>query len=138
MIIDAAVIASFRTWDLAISFRDTTAYPDSVIQYALCEADAETGGRGWGVYQDDCHNFKKRGMFLFAAAWLTTFLPDGVNGEVPGEAQLNVAGKSVGDESISYRVAAMQDAGNDFLTYTSFGQAFYRLRRRAAMGARAV
>jgi hypothetical protein len=53
-------------------------------------------------------------------------------------ARLNVAGKSVGDESIQYRVASMMDAGNDFLTYTTFGQEFYRLRKRAYLGARAV
>jgi hypothetical protein len=139
MIIDANVIAAFRIWPLGgQSFADTTKYPDSLIHYALCEADNETGGAGWGAYQEDCHNFKQRGLFYYAAAWLTTFFPDGIDGAAAGEARLNVASKSVGDESIAYRVAAIMDAGNDFLTYTVYGQAFYRLRKRAGMGARAV
>lgn len=138
MVIDAFTIASFRTWELAVEFRDTTKYPDSLIHYALCEADSETGGRGWGAYQEDCHNFKRKGMFYFAAAWLSSNFPGGADGGVEGEARLNVASKSVGDESISYRVPAMMEVNNDWLTYTVYGQQFYRLRKRAGMGARAV
>lgn len=138
MIIDADVIQSFRTWDLAVAFTDTAKFPDSLVQYALCEADAETGGRGWGAYEDECHNFKRKGMFYFAAAWLESNFPGGVAGGVNGEARLNVASKSVGDESISYRVPAMMEVNNDWLTYTVYGQQFYRLRKRAGMGARAV
>lgn len=138
MVIDQYVIASFRTWELAPKFRDVTAYPDSLVQYALCEADTETGGTGWGTYQEDCHNFKRRGMFYFAAGWLESNFPGGVAGGVEGEARLNVASKSVGDESIAYRVPQMMEVNNDWLTYTVYGQQFYRLRKRAGMGARAV
>ncbi len=138
MIIDADVIQSFRTWDLAASFTDTVKYPDSMVQYALCEADAETGGRGWGAYEDECHNFKRKGMFYFAAAWLQSNFPNGAGGDVNGEARLNVASKSISDESISYRVPSMMEVGNDWLTYTVYGKQFFRLRKRAGMGARAV
>ena len=139
MNIDIDIITDFRTWPLGMNaFGDTTKFPNSLIQYALCEADSETGSRRWGVYQSECHNLKQRGMFYYAAAWLTTFFPDGNDAPVAGEARLNVASKSVGDESIAYRVAAMMDAGNDFLTYTVFGQQFYRLRKRVGMGALAV
>jgi len=138
VIIDAFVIAAFRMSPLGAAFTDTIKYPDSLIQYALCEADTETGGGGWGSYQNDCHNMKQRGMFLYAAGWLTTFYPDGIAGGVSGDARLNVSQKSVGDESITYRVAQMVDAGTDFLTFTAYGQAFFRLRRRAGMGAIAL
>jgi hypothetical protein len=139
MDITADVIQSFRTWDLGGSyFSDTTKYPDSLVQYALCEGDAETGGRGWGAYQDDCHNFKRKGMFYYAAAWLYSNYQNGITGALNGEARLNVASKSVGDESLSYRVPSIMEVGNDWLTWSVFGQQFFRLRKRAGMGARAV
>lgn len=139
MNINESIITDFREWPIGKSaFSDLSQFPDDLIHEALCLADSETGGSGWGAYQAVCGNFKRNGMYYYAAAWLATFFPQGVDGDMAGEARLNTAGKSVGDESISYRVAAMMDAGNDFLTFTVFGQQFYRLRRRAAMGARAV
>ncbi|MBO6199413.1 MAG: DUF4054 domain-containing protein, partial [Psychrobacter sp.] len=53
-------------------------------------------------------------------------------------ARLNLAGKSVGDESITYRITAIQSAEDDFLSLTLYGVQYLRLRRRSAMGARAV
>jgi len=139
MIIDANVIAAFRIWPLGgQSFADPTKFPDSLIQYALCEADTETGGRGWGVYQEDCHNFKQRGLFYYAAHWLSVYYPTGLDSDVNQEARLNVASKSVGDEHVEYRVPAMLEVNNDWLTYTAAGQQFYRLRKRVGMGAVAV
>lgn len=123
------------------TFTDVKRWPDWVIEDALCEAHAETGGSGWGAYGEECDNFKWRGMKYFAAHWLFTNYVDGYDGEtgglmLPGDARLNTQNKSVGDESIGYRVAEMTDAGSDWLTYSNFGQQFYRLRRRAGMGAR--
>lgn len=138
MIIDAYVIAAFRISPYGHAFADTTKYPDSLAQYALCEADTETGSPRWGAYQEDCHNLKQRGMFLYAAAWLGSNYADGIDGAPDLEARLNVASKSVGDESISYRVPAMLEVNNDWLTYTAAGQQFYRLRKRVGMGAVAV
>lgn len=78
-------------------------------------------------------------MFNYAAAYLySVYGPEGSQAAPAGEARLNVAAKSVGDESIQYRVSAMMDAGNDFLTYTIWGQEFYRLRKFAYTGARAL
>lgn len=120
-------------------FEDLTKWPDETVELALCEADTETGGRGWGAYQDICQNFKRRGMFYFAAAWLSSNYGDGgVTNGIASEARLNVASKSIGDESIAYRVPAMMDVGNDWLTFTVYGQQFKRLKTRAGMGARAV
>lgn len=139
MDITPAIITSFRT-DLRFkAFSDTTKWPDALITDALFEGDAETGSNRWGDYQDEGHNFKRRGMFYFAAHWLATnYGTAGVTVDPASEARLNVASKGVGDESISYRVPKMMDVGDDWLTYTVYGQQFYRLRRRAGMGAIAL
>lgn len=133
------LIASFR--DAMKAFTDVTKWPDDIIEDALCEADAETGGKCWGAFVDECRNFKRRGMFYFAAHWLaTTYLSQDASdpSNIPPNARLNVASKSVGDESISYRVAEMQETGDDWLSLTNYGVQYIRLRKRACMGALAV
>lgn len=138
MKITPEVIADFRSYFNG-EFSDTQKWNEDLLHDVLCQADAETGGRGWGSFKlDDCHNFKRRGMYHYAAAYLTNLYGDDPANGISSEAHLNTAGKSVGDESIQYRVAAMMDAGNDFLTYTVYGQEFYRLRRRAYLGARSL
>lgn len=137
MQITPAIVADFRE-AFNGQFGDASKWSDDVITDVLCEADAETGGSGWGAFELDCNNFKRRGMYLFAAHWLTFFYGDNPANGVGGIARLNTQSKQVGDESISYRVASMMDAGNDALTYTVYGQQFYRLRRRAGMGARVI
>ena len=137
MKITPEIIADFRS-EFGSTFTDSAKWGDDVLYWALCRADSETGGSVWGAYRlGECHNFKRRGMYLFAAAALVNFFGDDPSGPVAGQARLNTAGKSVGDESTQYRVAAMMDAGDDFLTYSVFGQEFYRIRR-GTMGARAV
>lgn len=139
MIIDIDVITDFRIWPLGMqAFADTTKFPDSLIQYALCEADSETGSCRWGIYTSDCHSLKKRGLFYYAAHWLSVYYPNGVDSDVNQEARLNVASKTVGDESVSYRVPAMLEVSNDWLTWSVYGQQYYRLRKRVGMGALAV
>lgn len=139
MIIDIDVITDFRIWPLGMqAFADTTKFPDSIIQYALYEADSETGSSRWGIYQAECHNLKQRGLFYYAAHWLSVYYPNGVDSDVNQEARLNVASKTVGDESISYRVPAMLEVSNDWLTWSVYGQQYYRLRKRVGMGALAV
>lgn len=137
MDITQSMVDSFRAEFPA--FADTVVWPDSLIMCALCEADAETGSCRWGAYEDECHNLKRRGLFYFAAHWLSTnYGTAGATAPPQSEARLNVASKSVGDESISYRVPKMMDVGDDWLTFTVYGQQFYRLRRRVGMGAKAV
>lgn len=139
MFISAEIIADFRTWPLGgQAYADTSKFPDSLIQYALCEADTETGSPRWGTYEAECHNLKQRGMFYYAAHWLYIYYRDGIDSDIDGEARLNVASKSVGDESISYRVPQMMEVNNDWLTYSVYGQSFYRIRKRVGMGALAV
>lgn len=137
--ITAEVITAFR--DKMKAFGDLTKWPDDVVKDALCEADAETGGKRWGAYEDECRNFKQRGMFYFAAHWLaTTYLNQTAADEsaISPTARLNVAAKSVGDESVTYRVGAIQATEEDWLSLTNYGVQFLRLRRRAGMGALAV
>lgn len=139
MIIDIDAITDFRIWPLGMqAFADTTKFPDNLIQYALCEADSETGSSRWGIYQAECHNLKQRGLFYYAAHWLSVYYPNGVDSESNQEARLNVASKTVGDESISYRVPAMMEVSDDWLTWSVYGQQYYRLRKRVGMGALAV
>lgn len=138
MQITPEVVLDFRSYFNG-EFSDAQKWSDELLREVLCQADSETGGRGWGRFKlADCHNFKRRGMYHYAAAYLTNFYSNDPADGISSEAHLNVAGKSVGDESIQYRVAAMMDAGNDFLTFTAYGQEFYRLRKRAYLGARAL
>lgn len=141
MDITTDVIVDFRTWPLGMqAFSDTVKYPDSLIQYALCEADTETGSCRWGAYEAECHNLKQRGLFYYAAHWLSVYYPapNGIDSDANQEARLNVASKTVGDESISYRVPAMMEVSDDWLTWSVYGQQYYRLRKRVGMGALAV
>lgn len=129
------IVTAFRAFFK--DFADLDKWPDDIVITALYEADTETGGTGWGFYEDIPQNFKRRGMFYFAAAWLSSNFGDGgIGNGISSEARLNVGSKSVADESIVYRTPSMMDVGNDWLTYTAYGQQFYRLRRRAGMGAR--
>lgn len=139
--ITSELIAAFRTAQPA--FTSGVKWPDAVIQEAFCEAFPEVGGRGWGALDiNDCQNFKRRGLFLYAAHWLSITYNTGVGATDPtsvdAAARLNLAGKSVGDESVQYRITAIQSASDDFLSLTLYGVQYLRLRRRAAMGARAV
>lgn len=117
---------------------DMSKWPEWVIKAALCEAWSETNSTRWGTYSSQCDNDKWWGMKYYAAHWLSANFGNGKGPKgliVPYIARLNTAQKSVADESIGYRVAKMMDAGNDWLTYTVFGQQFYHRRRRIGMGA---
>lgn len=145
MEITPEIIQDFR--DEIPYFSDAAEWPDDIVEKALCEGDAETGGSGWGAYSDDCHNFKRRGMFYYAAHWLTLMYPQKFQGSQPGNGQSGsgggafgaVSSKTVGDESISYAVNAV-DAGSaqSWLSSTGWGTQFLMLKRRAGMGARVV
>lgn len=139
MDITPEVITAFRAFCAA--FSDPVKWPDVTVQQALCEADAETGSSRWGSYDPtDCHNFKKRGMFYYAAHWLSSFYGKSAADptKVESNARLNVSAKSVGDESVQYRITEMENTGNDWLSTTIYGTQFWRLKKRAGMGAIAV
>lgn len=137
--INADIVAAFR--ESMAAFTSDADWPSDIVEQALYEADAETGGKGWGGFKNEPRNFKRRGMFYYAAHWLSsTYLnqtaADASN--ISPSARLNVASKSVGDESVQYRVGALQDTADDWLSLTNYGVQFYRMRKRAAMGARVV
>lgn len=142
MIITQEIVDKFR--EVQPAFTDVTKWPDGVVSEALCEADAETGSASrWGTFDlNDCHNFKRRGMFYFAAHWLSITY-NGLNGATdPGNidptARLNLSAKSVGDESITYRITGIESTANDWLSLTLYGVQYVRLRKRAGMGCLAV
>lgn len=139
MDITSAIVADFRATPSMMAFADSVKWPDAFIEEALCQADAETGSSRWGPFDTDCHNLKKRGMYLFAAAFMVNNYGDkGPTSTTAGEARLNVASKSIGDESIAYRVPSMMEVSDDWLTWSHYGQQYYRLRKRVGMGALAV
>lgn len=133
------VIAAFRAAFPAFSSEDpTTGWDDNTVTIALCEGDAETiNGKRWGAFVlDDCRNMKRRGMFFYAAHYLASFHPNG-QGSMSGAANNVVQSKSVGDESVTFAVGniAAGSAADAWLSSTSFGQNYLRLRKRAGMGA---
>ena len=133
------IITSFRAAQPA--FGDEAKWPDVTVEAALCEGDVETDGSGCGAFEDVCRNFKRRGWYLFTAHWLaSTYLTQTAvdPSVISPNARLNVSAKSVGDESVTFRVGAIQEAGDDWLSLTNYGVQYLRLRRRAGMGARAV
>ena len=133
------VITAFR--NAYPLYSDTVTWPDTVVTQALCEGDMETGGAGWGGYEDVCTNFKQRGWFMYAAHYLSVTYPQGAStGNQNAGGTWATQSKSVGDESITYNNGALNNAsmGDAWLATTNFGQQYMRLRRRAGMGARAV
>lgn len=137
--ITAEIITSFREDQPA--FTDDIRWPDSVVRKALCEADQETGSSRWRAFEDICSNLKRRGMYYYAAHWLVvTYLTGDASDPsvISPVARLNVSAKSVGDESITYRVGAIQETEEDWLSLSNYGVQFLRLRRRVGMGALAV
>lgn len=138
------IIAAFRA-KFGGLFADETKWSDDIVTEALCEGDAETGSCRWGVYQDVCSNFKQRGMFYYAAHWLITNYPSASGATNPSNPSVapkyTTASKSVGDESIAFvnsKGNSELAAGDEWLTTTSYGQQYLRLRRRAGMGCIAV
>lgn len=145
MEITQEIIDSFRAYPLFNGFfSDNVKWPDELIEAALCQADAETGSSGWGVYADDCHNFKQRGMFLYAACWMLSTYPQGVDtgAGIGIGASGQVSSKGVGDESISYATyspKSQSEASNSWLmAIPPWGPMYLSLRRRAGRGARAL
>lgn len=137
MEITEEIISQFRS-KMSV-FEDSTKWNDDTITDALEEADAETGGRGWGIYQNEPGNFKRRGMFAYASHWLAVTFPTG-DAVMSGGQKSAVAAKTVGDESVTYVTGNLTGAstGEVWLASSGFGQQFIRLRNRAGRGARAV
>ena len=138
--ITTEILTAFRASQRA--FTDLIKWPDDALTEAFCDAFPECGGRGWGAFDvTDCQNFKRRGVFYYAAHWLSVTYTDrgAANPEyVTSTARLNTASKSVGDESITFRVGAIQKTEDDWLSLTNYGVQYLRLRKRAGMAARVV
>lgn len=133
--ITPAIIGSFR--DLFPAFQSQTRWPSQIVENALIEADEETGSSRWGAFADEPRNFKQRGMFFYAAHWLASQYLDQTaeNPEnIEATARLNVSQKSIGDESVAFRITEIQSTGDDWLSTSFYGVQFLRLRRRTSIG----
>ena len=136
MDITAEILADFRATPSMQQFLDPTKWPDGHLMEALEQADAETGSSRWGSFATAHGNLKKRGMYLYCAAFLmNNFLDSGPTVSASGAARLNTGAQSVGDESITYRTPSMLSAMDDWLAFSHYGAQFMRLRRRVGMGA---
>lgn len=125
------VIADFRRFCPA--FSDFNEWPSQVIEQRLIEGDCETGAEAWGLYRPgDGRSTKRSGMFYYAAHQLASFYGESANDptDIESSARLNIASKSIGDESVSYRISAIENTSEDYLSTTVYGVNFVRLRRR--------
>ena len=124
-------------------FSDKSKWPDRTIERALEEADTETSGSRWGTFKDDYKNRKRKGLYLFAAHWLTSYYPTGASADSNKMAGATgqVQSKSVGDESVSFAVLAPKSVGEAstaWLLKTQYGTEFLRIRKRVLMGGMTV
>lgn len=134
------MLTEFRASQRA--FSNPSKWSDEALTEGFCEALPECSGTGWGALDiTDCQNFKRRGVFYYVAHWLSVTYTDAGDANpasVTSTARLNTASKSVGDESITFRVGAIQKTEDDWLSLTNYGVQYLRLRKRAGMGARVV
>lgn len=129
--VNSDVVADFRR--MLPAFSDPNEWPAQIIEQFLIEADGETGASAWGEFKiGDMRSNKRKGMFYFCAHQLASFYGESANdpSAVESSARLNIASKSIGDESVSYRITAMENTSDDYLSTTIYGVNYVRLRRR--------
>tara|TARA_R110000744_G_scaffold45225_4_gene100451 strand:+ start:232 stop:645 length:414 start_codon:yes stop_codon:yes gene_type:complete len=115
---------------------DNYNYTNTIIVDALCNGDFETGSKKWGSYSIDCHNYKRKGMFTYAAFYLVAFYPCGTS-KPASEAKRSIQSQSIGDKSVAYNTSNdtnNKSADASFLGSNIFGQQFMRLRRMKTSG----
>lgn len=116
------------------AFNNTEIWQKEVIDSSIYEAFFEIGSR-WGVLNLNYKtNYACKGLFLLTAHILTNIYGQNPSSTKKDEAKfnsdakMNISSKSVGDESVSFRITAMQDTGNDWLSTSNYGVKFLRLR----------
>lgn len=135
--ITAQIVTDLRTYYPELA--DAAVWADATLVRYLQEGDQETGSRRWGSYSVSPAKLKARGMFAYAAhkAALGRAREAALMGGNVPTAPAKVQSKSVGDESVSFAVAAptaSEAAQTGDLNTTIYGQEFLRLRKRAGMG----
>lgn len=131
MVLTDDIICDFRR--IYDEFSDANKWPSKVVRRHMIEGDSATGGSVWGDFVlDDDTGYKKRGMYLYTAHLLASYYGDDASDptKVEAAARLNIASKSVGDESVSYRITEMEKTTEDFLSTTIYGVQFRQLRDR--------
>ena len=136
MRITQEIIDDFRRFMPA--FTDPEKWGDDAIFMQLTEAHAMTGGSGWGTFDiEEDTNLKKRGMYYLTAHYLVSFYGSEAAdpSNIKPEARLNVASKTIGDMSLSYRITEMEPTTTDFISTTIYGVRFLELRGIASCSA---
>lgn len=129
------VLEAFR--EECSGFDDSTIWKDPQVKRALAKADRETGGECWGPYGEG--TVKQEGMFAFAQHHLMIKRGVAASAQNGGIASAvgAISSKSVGDESVSFAVAApasVNESGEGLLASTTPGQEFIRLRNQVVTG----
>ena len=129
-------IAEFRARQ-PLWYGSTEDWPDDVLARSLYKARPNIGKR-WGVIDiTDPMNIASEGLFLWAAHWLfVTYQLSATNisTNLSPQAKMNIASKSVADESVSFRITQMQKTTDDWLSLSEFGVEFLALREQIVGG----
>lgn len=137
MEIDREVVNDFR--EMFVAFEDFNVWPFDAVTSALYMALPEVGSSRWGAFAIGDHNsMKRRGLYLLAAHYLVLTYPEmsAKSGDpIRSSTPLNIASKSLGDASLSYRVGQMQSSEDDWLSTSNYGTMFLRLRSSIVGGA---
>lgn len=123
------------------AFSDSLKYPTGIVARELAQADWKTGGSCWGGFElGDYSNIKRMGMFYLAAHYIVSMYGNDASDitKVNPEARLNVASQTVGDESVSYRISAIEPTVTDFLSTTIYGTRYLELLQNVSAGIWAV
>lgn len=112
-------------------FRDTTAYPDSVIQFQIDDTACEIDEGAFGCW------FPKAQAYLVAHyITLDDLLGQADSGSDGGSAAIGrISSESEGDTSVSYDFGFRGALGNDtLLATTAYGQQYLEIRGKAIIG----
>ena len=116
--------------DFKIRFPEFVAIPDARIQFWLDDAELEVSESAWDAL------YEKGSMSLAAHLLAIDISNNDEDGDSGGEG--NVASKSIGDVSVSFAKATVDDVSDDWYLSTSYGTEYLRLKKRVGMGIMAV
>lgn len=112
-------------------FGDTTAYPDTQVQFYLDISSASLDPNQWGTLLQPGVELMTAHMLALSAYAMRG---SGAPGSVPGAAGGLVSSKSVSKVSVSYDVSVTAMEGAGPWNYTIYGQRFFWLMRMVGIG----
>lgn len=113
--------------DFKIRFPKFDEIPDSRIQFFLDDAALEVGEGAWAELYE-------KGSMLLTAHMVQLDLNESDTDEDDSSDEGNVASKSIGDVSVSFTKATVDDTSDDWYLQTSYGADYLRLKKRIGMG----